>query len=245
MPFTAKKKASAPPAKRAPRPDGAATRLHLLETAGQVFAERGYADATSKEICERAGTPMASVNYHFGSREALYEEVLVEAHRQIVSVDELVEMTRSLGDPRQKLRALLAHMLAPSSREAAPWGFRVVLREVMSPGPLAPALVEKAVRPKAKLLLGLIAEILALPPDHPAVQRALVFSVLPCIVLLVAPKEIPRKVLPAIAKDSAGLFEDLMRYMLAGLDALAREHRAPAPSSARKATTGSAARESR
>jgi AcrR family transcriptional regulator len=227
MPSPVKRKAPAAPARRAPRPDGAATRSHLLETAGQVFAERGYADTMSKEICERAGTPMASVNYHFGSREALYEEVLVEAHRQIVSVEELLEMTRTLGDPRQKLRALLLHVLAPSSREVAPWGFRVVLREVMSPGPLAPALVDKAVRPKARLLLGLIAEILELPPDHPAVQRSLVFSVLPCIVLLVAPKEIPRKVLPAMAQDSEGLFEDLMRYMFAGLDALALAHRKP------------------
>ncbi|VTU24028.1 putative DNA-binding transcriptional regulator [Variovorax sp. PBL-H6] len=225
MPTATRKKAPASRAVRAPRPDGAATRALLLEIAGQVFAERGYADATSKEICERAGTPMASVNYHFGSREALYEEVLVEAHRQIVSVDELVEMTRALGDPRDKLRALLGHMVAPSPRGNAPWGFRVVLREMMSPGPLAPALVEKAVRPKAKLLLGLLAEILQLPADHPAVQRALVFSVLPCIVLLVAPKEIPRKVLPAMAKDSEGMIEDLMRYVFAGLAALAKAHR--------------------
>ena len=116
MSTATRKKAPAARAMRAPRPDGAATRALLLEIAGQVFAQRGYADATSKEICERAGTPMASVNYHFGSREALYEEVLIEAHRQIVSVDELVEMTRALGDPRDKLRALLGHMLAPSSR---------------------------------------------------------------------------------------------------------------------------------
>ncbi len=233
MPSAPRKKALPARTARAPRPDGAATRALLLQTAGQVFAERGYADATSKEICERAGTPMASVNYHFGSREALYEEVLVEAHRQIVSVDELVEMTRALGDPRDKLRALLGHMLAPSSRGRAPWGFRVMLREMMSPGPLAPALVEKAVKPKAKLLLGLLAEILELPPDHPAVQRALVFSVLPCIVMLVAPKEIPRKVLPAMAKDSEAMFEDLMRYVFAGLDALKKAHRT-VPSPGRK-----------
>jgi AcrR family transcriptional regulator len=225
MPSAPRKKAPVARAARASRPDGTATRALLLQTAGQVFAERGYADATSKEICARAGTPMASVNYHFGSREALYEEVLIEAHRQIVSVDELVEMTRALGDPRDKLRALLGHMLAPPSREATPWGFRVVLREMMSPGPLAPALVEKAVKPKAKLLLGLLAQVLDLPPDHPAVQRALVFSVLPCIVMLVAPKEIPRKVLPAMAKDSEEMFEDLMRYVFAGLDALAQAHR--------------------
>ena len=41
-------------ARRAPRPDGDATRLLLIETAGQVFAERGYAEATegaSHTIC--------------------------------------------------------------------------------------------------------------------------------------------------------------------------------------------------
>ena len=154
MPTTSRKKAPAARTARAPRPDGTATRALLLQTAGQVFAERGYADATSKEICERAGTPMASINYHFGSREALYEEVLIEAHRQIVSVDELVEMTRALGDPRDKLRALLGHMLAPSSRESAPWGFRVVLREVMSPGPLAPAWSRRRSSPRRSCCSG-------------------------------------------------------------------------------------------
>jgi len=94
-------------AKRASRPDGAATRQHLLDIAGQVFATRGFADATSKEICERAGTPMASVNYHFGSREALYEAALVEAHRQVVSLDELTALTEGAGDPRDKLRAVI------------------------------------------------------------------------------------------------------------------------------------------
>lgn len=255
MPAPAKKKAASSSAapQRAPRPDGAATRLHLLETAGQVFAERGFADATSKEICERAGTPMASVNYHFGSRDALYEAVLIEAHRHIVDLDALSHMTEGLSDPRQKLHAVLSHLVGLSARAATPWGFRVMLREVMSPSPVVPALVEKAIRPKAKLLLGLIAQVLGLAPDHPAVQRGLVFSVLPCIVLLVAPREVSAKLLPAIAKDSEGLEEELMRYVMAGLDAIASAHRpktqaktatakakAPARLPARAATRGKA-----
>lgn len=226
MPAPAKKKAATPAsAGRAPRPDGAATRLHLLEIAGQVFAERGFADATSKEICERAGTPMASVNYHFGSRDALYEAVLIEAHRQIVDLDQLAGMTQQISDPKLKLQAVLSHLIGLSTRAATPWGFRVMLREVMSPSPVVPALIEKAIRPKAKLLLGLIAQVLGLPPDHPAVQRSLVFSVLPCIVLLVAPREVSARLLPAIAKGSTGLEEELMRYVMAGLDAMASAHR--------------------
>jgi AcrR family transcriptional regulator len=79
-----------PAAARTQRTDGNTTRLHILETAGQLFAERGFAESTSKEICTRAGTNMAAVNYHFGGRDGLYEAVLVEAHRQLVSIDELV-----------------------------------------------------------------------------------------------------------------------------------------------------------
>jgi AcrR family transcriptional regulator len=98
-----------------------------------VFAERGFADGTSKEICERAGTPMASVNYHFGSRESLYEAVLLEAHRQVMALDDLLALTHGPGDPTQKLRLLLARLIGFSAQGAAPWGFRVVLREIMTP----------------------------------------------------------------------------------------------------------------
>ncbi|MDR6391000.1 TetR/AcrR family transcriptional regulator [Paraburkholderia phenoliruptrix] len=212
--------------KRASRPDGAATRQHLLDIAGQVFAARGFADATSKEICERAGTPMASVNYHFGSREALYEAALVEAHRQVVSLDELSALTEAPGDPRDKLRAVISRFVGLSAGSGAPWGFMLMLREVLSPSPAMPALIEKAVRPKATVLLGLIGEVLQLDPHEPAVQRALMFSVLPCIALMIAPRQVQAALLPAVGKDKNALVEDFTRFVMAGLDALAAAHRA-------------------
>ena len=211
--------------KRASRPDGAATRQHLLDTAGQVFAARGFADATSKEICERAGTPMASVNYHFGSREALYEAALVEAHRQVVSLDELSALTEAPGDARDKLRAVISRFVGLSTSTSAPWGFMLMLREVLSPSPAMPALIEKAVRPKAAVLLRLIGEVLQLNPHEPAVQRALMFSVLPCIALMIAPRQVQATLLPAVAKDRAALVEDFTRFVMAGLDAVAAAHK--------------------
>jgi AcrR family transcriptional regulator len=220
-------------AARAQRTDGSTTRLHILETAGQLFAERGFAESTSKEICTRAGTNMAAVNYHFGSRDGLYEAVLIEAHRQLVSIDELVSLASVPSDPRLKLRAFLTHLVELGSQPKAPWGFRVVLREALSPSPAMPVLIRRAVLPKAKLIRGLIGGIMDLPDDHPSVQRALLFAVLPCIVMTVAPKDLGSKVLPAL-KDAEGLADDLMRYVFAGLDALAKEAKAAAPATAGK-----------
>ena len=211
-------------APRAQRPDGNLTRLHILDTAGQVFAELGYANTTSKEICSRAGTNIAAVNYHFGGKDGLYEAVLIEAHQQIVSLDELVDLAGLPTDPRLKLRTLLTHLLEMGARPPAPWGFKVMLREAMSPSPLAPALIKRAIEPKAKVLLGLIAEIVGLPANHPAVQGGLMFTVLPCIVLLIAPRELGNKVLPAL-KEPAALIDELLRYVNGGLDAIAKAHR--------------------
>ncbi|MCR6474863.1 CerR family C-terminal domain-containing protein [Variovorax sp. ZS18.2.2] len=221
---------------RTQRTDGNTTRLHILETAGQLFAERGFADATSKEICTRAGTNMAAINYHFNGRDGLYEAVLIEAHRQVVSIDELASLASASSDPRLKLRAFLTHLIEMGSQPRAPWGFRVVLREALSPSPALPMMIKRAVLPKAKLLRGLLGAIVGLPDDHPAVQRALLFTVLPCIVMMVAPKDLSNKVLPAL-KDTQALADDLMRYVFAGLDAVAKEAKVAEPVAA-PATAG-------
>jgi TetR/AcrR family transcriptional regulator, regulator of cefoperazone and chloramphenicol sensitivity len=54
----------------------AETRRALLEAAGELFAEKGFRVASTREICRKAGTDIAAIHYHFGNKEKLYEEVL-------------------------------------------------------------------------------------------------------------------------------------------------------------------------
>src|SRR5947207_8694438 len=52
------------------------TRQRLLEAAGEVFAERGFRDATVQEICRRADANIAAVHYHFADKEQLYRAII-------------------------------------------------------------------------------------------------------------------------------------------------------------------------
>lgn len=57
------------------RTDGIQTRRRILRAACEIFAANGFRDATVADICERAETNVASVNYHFRDKESLYIEV--------------------------------------------------------------------------------------------------------------------------------------------------------------------------
>ena len=138
--------------KRAQRSDGRSTRAVVLEAAGKVFAERGFAEATSKEICERAGTNGAAVNYYFGGKEGLYEEVLIEAHRQMLSLEDLNRIITSEATPEEKLRVFLKHIIRTAMNASELWGIRIFLRELASPSPFVPKFITTAVFPKSQKL---------------------------------------------------------------------------------------------
>jgi len=51
------------------------TAVRILDTAEQLFAERGFAETSLRTITGRAGVNLAAVNYHFGSKDALIQAV--------------------------------------------------------------------------------------------------------------------------------------------------------------------------
>ena len=53
------------------RNDRLDTRRDLLLAAERLFAQQGFQGASLRAITQEAGANLASVNYHFGSKEGL------------------------------------------------------------------------------------------------------------------------------------------------------------------------------
>lgn len=57
----------------------------MLEAAEELFSERGFDRVSLREVTLRAGANSAAVNYHFGNREGLVDQVLT---RYISAINE-------------------------------------------------------------------------------------------------------------------------------------------------------------
>jgi AcrR family transcriptional regulator len=53
-------------------------REELLDGAKKCLLERGYAHTTARDIVAVSGTNLASIGYHFGSKEALMTQAIIE-----------------------------------------------------------------------------------------------------------------------------------------------------------------------
>jgi AcrR family transcriptional regulator len=78
---------------RAARAEQRDTRGALLEAAAEVFAERGFRDATVDEIAERAGYSKGAVYWHFDGKDDLFVALIDE--RVDSATWEMVELLES------------------------------------------------------------------------------------------------------------------------------------------------------
>jgi AcrR family transcriptional regulator len=75
--------AAEPEPRRTRRPRGEPRRL-LLEAAGEVFNERGYASSTTREISDRAEVTETLLFRYFGNKAGLFAEAMVKPFAELV-----------------------------------------------------------------------------------------------------------------------------------------------------------------
>ncbi|AFK55572.1 TetR/AcrR family transcriptional regulator [Tistrella mobilis] len=100
---------AAAPRKRGPRPKTLARTRTILETAHDVFAERGYEAASISEIARRVGIAEGTIYKHFDSKKDLLGQVLCRYYEGLIA--ELEENLPHIAGFREKLRYVLGFHL--------------------------------------------------------------------------------------------------------------------------------------
>ncbi len=100
------------------QPDHIDTKQSILDEAEYLFAQNGFRGTSLREITGRAKVNLAAVNYHFGSKKTLVEEVIKRRLLPLNSVrKKKLEEVRVLSDKKGKkpdIKAVLSAFIEPT-----------------------------------------------------------------------------------------------------------------------------------
>lgn len=213
------------PRARAARADGGGTRQRVLDAAIRLFADRGFAGVTVREICREADANLAAVNYHFGDKLGLYmavANVAIDVMRAATATTMDPPMTSSAADKlAHYIHTYVAVLMSLSG--PAGWIHRLMRHEMAQPTPAAAVIVRQAIRPRITYLGGVVAELLRCPATDPRVQRCVMSIQAQCLSYTPSPfrAEWFGPWPPTAPMDIAAAARHVVAFSLAGIRAIA------------------------
>ena len=205
-----------------------ATEARILETAGPIFAETGFQAAKVRDICARAGVNLAAVNYHFGDKLGLYNEVLryaACAAGNAATFDPVLP-GRTL---EAKLRAFVLGLLQQMYGEDRPaWPVRLMTHELAQPTPSFDGVVDQIMRPRHNAIRALVGGVIGRPADDRQ-TRLCAQSIMGQIILYAHGREVLKRLWPDLRFTPATLEEiagHIACFSAAALKSFARRNAA-------------------
>jgi len=203
------------------------TREKILNVAEELFAQQGYRATSLRAITTAAGVNLAAVNYHFGAKEVLVEEVI---SRRLVTLNgqrekRLLEVCASAvaaGRRPETGAVLLAFveptLLFPQSGAGAGNFITLVGRALADPDETARRIFMRLMQPVLQLFGELLAE--AQPQLAPEViywRLNFVIGALSHTMRCLDKCPLPLEI--AVAKSAPDLVRLLMDFLAAGMQA--------------------------
>ncbi len=89
------------------------TKERILGAAEALFAQRGFDGASLRQLTSAAGVNLAAVNYHFGSKEKLVEQVF-RRRLDALNAQRLAALAKVAGQPGTRLEDVLDAFIRPA-----------------------------------------------------------------------------------------------------------------------------------
>ena len=164
-----------PSSPKALRSDGLEARTRLLDAALVLFAEKGFAKTSTREIALAAKVNVASISYYFGDKAGLYRAVYQDP-RSNPEIDPASIDHPDLG-LEESLKALLGAFLEPLKHNMDLQNcMKLQCREMLEPTGLWEEELEGSIKPVHNALLNALCRALGLARADEGVQR-LAFSI--------------------------------------------------------------------
>ena len=205
------------------------TQGRLLKSACEVFAEKGYREATLAEICERAGANVAAANYYFRDKATLYAEAWRRSFQRSLEIYPADGNVPPGASPEARLRgriqSILQRIADPQSYE-----FDIMYKELVNQTGLLVDVMQESIEPIRHGLFVLMRELLGEKASDQQVQLCQMSIRAQCFDLII--REQRRKKSfegkkfagpPFLDVDVGVLADHILRFSLAGIEEIRRE----------------------
>lgn len=202
---------------RAPRSDGVEARSRLLHAALHLFAEKGFAKTSTREIALAAGANIAAISYYFGDKASLYAACFTEPMGG--NVGELIAQFDVPGLPLESaLRIFMTGYLEPLKHgETVRQCMRLHMRELVEPTSQFLTEIDRDIKGPHEALMRVLCRHLGLArPDNDV--RRLAISVTGLTIQLFVMQDVIDMLHPALLSASRPIdtwADRLTRYALA------------------------------
>lgn len=115
-------------------------RTKLMETATQLFAQKGFNAVSIRELARTAQVNSALISYYFGSKEGLYQEVLEE---QFILIAQMLKVFEDMPSTSPTERITMYAMNIAIIHQQRPFLTRFIISELINSTPCYEAVIKK------------------------------------------------------------------------------------------------------
>jgi AcrR family transcriptional regulator len=202
------------------------TRKKLLLAASEVFAHKGYRDATIAEMSKKAGVNIAAANYHFSDKETLYREAWRHSFFESIKAYPPDGGLSSDAPPEERLKGYIMSLIRRNSHKSNR-EFLIMQREVASPTGLLEEVVQEAIRPLHDKIESIVRELLGSRSSQKQSQFCAISIISQCttpiLVRRVALKRHAIKNAVPHIDDLKAYADHVVKFSLAGIYAVHNE----------------------
>ncbi|MFD5542441.1 TetR/AcrR family transcriptional regulator [Streptomyces sp. NPDC127079] len=143
-------------------------REDLLDGAKRCLLEKGFARTTARDIVRESGTNLASIGYHYGSKDALLAQAYIALVEEMSFGGDDTGLTSAPGS-LERFREVWSNIVATMREPGTMWRLSV---EVVAMGDQLPEVRDQLARAQREGGRGLTSLLMGVPEDQVSDETA-------------------------------------------------------------------------